>query len=116
MKHSKCPNCHHSDIEDFFTVHDAPVHSLVTLKDYDEAMGIERKDINMAFCNNCGFIFNSTFDTTLDYYTKGYEDQQGFSPPSSNSLPGSPTALLTNITFATRKLLRLAVEKEISFP
>lgn len=80
MRHTKCPNCGHTNIEDFFTVQDAPVHSLAIVKEYDEAMNIERKDITMAFCNNCGFIFNSTFDTSLDYYTKGYEDQQGFSP------------------------------------
>lgn len=80
MKHTHCPNCHHTNVEDFFTVQSAPVHSLAITKSYDEAIGIERKDIDMAFCNNCGFIFNSSFDTSLDYYTKGYEDQQGFSP------------------------------------
>ncbi|WP_320112687.1 class I SAM-dependent methyltransferase [Draconibacterium orientale] len=37
-------------------------------------------DITLAFCNSCGFIYNSSFDTSIDYYTKGYEDQQGFSP------------------------------------
>ncbi|HYW94562.1 MAG TPA: class I SAM-dependent methyltransferase, partial [Bacteroidales bacterium] len=80
MKHTQCPNCKHADIEDFYTVKNAPVHSLVTIKDYEEAVSVPRKDITLAFCNNCGFIFNSTFDTSLDYYTKGYEDQQGFSP------------------------------------
>ncbi|MFW5821435.1 MAG: class I SAM-dependent methyltransferase [Bacteroidota bacterium] len=80
MKHTNCPNCKHSDIEDFYTIKNAPVHSLVTIKDYEEAISIPRKDISLAFCNNCGFIFNSSFDTSLDYYTKGYEDQQGFSP------------------------------------
>ncbi len=80
MKHTHCPNCKHEDIEDFYTVKNAPVHSLVTIKDYDEAVSVPRKDITLAFCNNCGFIFNSSFDTSLDYYTKGYEDQQGFSP------------------------------------
>lgn len=80
MKHTHCPNCKHADVEDFYTVKNAPVHSLVTIKDYNEAISVPRKDITLAFCNNCGFIFNSSFDTTLDYYTKGYEDQQGFSP------------------------------------
>jgi SAM-dependent methyltransferase len=37
-------------------------------------------DITLAFCNSCGFIYNSSFDTSIDYYTKGYEDQQGYSP------------------------------------
>jgi len=80
VKHTSCPNCYSKSVSDFFTVNDAPVHSLVTVKNYKEAMDIEKRDITLAFCDNCGFIFNSSFDTSLDYYTKGYEDQQGFSP------------------------------------
>ncbi len=80
MKHKHCPNCRHKDVEDFFVIPEAPVHSLVTIKDYKEAISIPKKEISMAFCNHCGFIFNSSFDTSLDYYTQGYEDQQGFSP------------------------------------
>ncbi|TDO02659.1 class I SAM-dependent methyltransferase [Sunxiuqinia elliptica] len=80
MKHLKCPSCSSSSLKDFFTIKNAPVQSLVTIKSYEEAMAIPRNDITLTFCNECGFIFNSTFDTSVDYYTKGYEDQQGFSP------------------------------------
>jgi SAM-dependent methyltransferase len=80
MKHRNCPSCFSNHIEDFFSVPDAPIHSLVISKTYEEAMSIPRKKIDLAFCNNCGFIFNSSFDTSIDYYTHGYEDQQGFSP------------------------------------
>jgi SAM-dependent methyltransferase len=80
MKHTACPNCSHTDIYEFHELKNAPTQSLVTIKDYQEAINIPRKNINLGFCQNCGFIFNTTFDTTIDYYTKGYEDQQGFSP------------------------------------
>lgn len=80
MKHLKCPSCLSNDLNDFFVVKNAPVQSLVTIKSYEEAMAIQRNDITLTFCNHCGFIFNSTFDTSIDYYTGGYEDQQGFSP------------------------------------
>jgi SAM-dependent methyltransferase len=80
MKHTRCPNCRQNDFEDFFVIPGAPVHSLVTIKDYKEAISVPKKEISLAFCNHCGFIFNSSFDTSLDYYTQGYEDQQGFSP------------------------------------
>src|SRR5690554_6261465 len=74
-----CTNCRSSDTEVFFVLKDAPVQSIVTIKTYDEAVSIPKKELSLTFCNNCGFIFNSSFDTTLDLYTKGYEDQQGFS-------------------------------------
>ena len=47
---------------------------------YEAAMRIPRHDIELTFCNHCGFIFNPEFNPGWDYYTKGYEDQQGFSP------------------------------------
>jgi SAM-dependent methyltransferase len=80
MKHKNCLNCLSSNTRDFFTLKNAPVHSLAIAKSYEEAVSIPRNDITLSFCNNCGFIYNSTFDTKIDYYTKGYEDQQGFSP------------------------------------
>ncbi len=77
--HSKCPNCRNVDIENFFLLQNAPVHSIVTMKSYEEAVSIPKKDLTLSFCRNCGFIYNSSFDTALEIYTKGYEDQQGFS-------------------------------------
>ncbi len=80
MKHLHCPSCNSHKTEEFFRVKNAPVQSVVTVKSYEEAISIPRMDITLAFCNSCGFIYNSSFDTSIDYYTKGYEDQQGFSP------------------------------------
>ena len=75
----KCINCQSPETENFFLLKNAPVQSLVKINNLEDALAIPKKEINLAFCNNCGFIFNSDFDTTIDYYTKGYEDQQGFS-------------------------------------
>jgi SAM-dependent methyltransferase len=75
----KCTNCHNPDTEKFFVLKNAPVQSIVTISDYESAIAVPKKELTLTFCNNCGFIFNSTFDIFLDMYTKGYEDQQGFS-------------------------------------
>lgn len=79
-KHTHCPTCNNSRIDAFFEIKNAPTQSLLTIKDKNEALAIKRKNITLGFCNDCGLIFNTSFDTTIDYYTKGYEDQQGFSP------------------------------------
>ncbi len=84
MKHTVCPCCSSSDLENFFTIPNAPTQSLVTIRNREEAQAIARQDIVLTFCNDCGFIFNSAFDTSIDYFTQGYEDQQGF---SQNRLP-----------------------------
>jgi len=111
MKHTICPNCKHADIEDFFVIKDAPVHSLVTIKDYQKAMEVPRKDITLTFCNNCGFIFNSTFDTTLDYYTQGYEDQQGFSPTFVKFLTGVTQKFIDRYSIKHKKVIEIGCGK-----
>ena len=111
MRHTHCPNCSHTNIEDFFTVHDAPVHSLSIAKQYDEAMSIERKDITMAFCNDCGFIFNSTFDTSIDYYTKGYEDQQGFSPTFLKFISGVTNRFIEKYNMRNKEVIEIGCGK-----
>ena len=80
MKNLCCPNCLGHHVKDFYTVKNAPSQSLITIKSYQEAISIPRRDISLAFCSDCGFIFNRIFDTSIDHYTQGYEDQQGFSP------------------------------------
>jgi SAM-dependent methyltransferase len=75
----KCSSCRSENTENFFLLKNAPVQSIVTIKTYEDAIDIPKKELTLSFCHNCGFIFNSTFDTSLDMYTKGYEDQQGFS-------------------------------------
>jgi SAM-dependent methyltransferase len=79
MEHNFCPNCKGSHIEGFFKIKNAPIYSLVTVKTKEEALKVPRKDIELAFCHSCGFIFNRLFDTSIDYFSMGYEDQQGFS-------------------------------------
>ena len=88
MKRTSCPCCQNVELDDFFMISNAPTQSLVTIKNREEALAIPQKDIVLTFCNGCGFIFNSEFDTTIDYFTQGFEDQQGFSPTFMKFLTG----------------------------
>ncbi len=111
MKHTLCPNCYSENIEDFFKIPDAPVHSLVTVKSQEEALNIPRKDITLAFCNNCGFIFNSSFDTSLDYYTHGYEDQQGFSPTFVKFITGITGRFIDRYNLRNKDVIEIGCGK-----
>lgn len=79
MLHTQCPCCLNEKIEGFYAIKQAPIYSLVTVSSRDEALSVPRKDIELAFCHTCGFIFNRLYDTGINYFTMGYEDQQGFS-------------------------------------
>ncbi|MBN1985394.1 MAG: methyltransferase domain-containing protein [Prolixibacteraceae bacterium] len=84
IKQTHCPGCNSADVKEFFEAQNVPVQSVVTIKTFEEAVAVPKKDFTLAFCKNCGFIYNSSFDTTIDHYTKGYEDQQGFSAIFTN--------------------------------
>lgn len=74
-----CPCCGSGTTEPFFEIRNAPIFSLVTVKSFNEAIAVPRRDIQLSFCHGCGFIFNGRFDPGIDYFSLGYEDQQGFS-------------------------------------
>ncbi len=79
IRHTSCPSCHGQNLNDFFQIKNAPIFSLVTVTSKDEALAVPKQDIQLSFCQECGFIFNRSYDTGINYFTMGYEDQQGFS-------------------------------------
>jgi SAM-dependent methyltransferase len=111
MKHTECPCCRSGDLEDFFRIPNAPTQSLVTIKDRDQALAIPRKDIVLTFCNGCGFIFNSEFDTSIDYYTQGYEDQQGFSPTFVKFITGVTQRFIDRYDIRNRQVIEIGCGK-----
>jgi SAM-dependent methyltransferase len=111
MLHKHCPNCEGDKIEGFFPIKNAPIFSLVTVKSREEALNVPRKDIELAFCHSCGFIFNRLFDTSIDYFTMGYEDQQGFSTTFMNYLKKISEGLIGKYNLKGKTLLEIGCGK-----
>ncbi|MBN1598302.1 MAG: methyltransferase domain-containing protein [Bacteroidales bacterium] len=111
MLHKKCPNCGGEHIDGFFKIKNAPVFSLVTVKSKEEALNVPRKDIELGFCNSCGFVFNRLFDTTIDYFTGGYEDQQGFSKTFMEYLTGISNELIEKYNLKGKTTMEIGCGK-----
>lgn len=111
MKHSTCPCCRGADLEEFFTIRGAPAQSVVTIKSREAALAIPRKDIVLTFCNSCGFIFNSAFDTAIDYFTQGYEDQQGFSPTFVKFITGVAERFIERYDMRNKRVIEIGCGK-----
>ncbi|MDJ0510220.1 MAG: class I SAM-dependent methyltransferase [Crocosphaera sp.] len=75
-----CPNCGHQEIQLFYEVKNVPVHSCLMIPTKEEALNFPCGDVNLGFCEKCGFITNVDFDTKWSAYAPNYEDQQSFSP------------------------------------
>ena len=65
MSYNFCPACNSKEIKIFYEIKDVPVHSVVMIKTKEQAINYPKGNIALAFCNNCGFIFNTAFDIKL---------------------------------------------------
>lgn len=74
-----CPCCGTPAARPFYRTPEIPVHSCVLLDSPAEARAFPRRDLQLAFCETCGFIFNEIFDERVMHYSTGFEDSQHFS-------------------------------------
>lgn len=74
-----CPACGSDSIADIYRLDAIPVQSSALLNSTAEARGLTRHGLTLSFCDDCGFIFNSTFDLGLVDYASTTEESQHFS-------------------------------------
>ena len=74
-----CPVCKSPDNDVFLEITRVPVHCNLLWEIRNEAVDAPRSDITLAFCENCGHIFNHTFDPEVMKYFQQYENSLHFS-------------------------------------
>jgi SAM-dependent methyltransferase len=74
-----CPSCSAAQMAQFYHVKNVPVHSVILVPTREEALAFPTGDIDLAFCPQCGFITNTSFDAGLQDYSGDYESTQAFS-------------------------------------
>ncbi|MBW8041233.1 MAG: methyltransferase domain-containing protein [Planctomycetes bacterium] len=80
LTQTKCPLCDHPEMTGFFEIESAPVFCNVLWNTREEALSAHRAPIHLAYCNNCGLIYNVAFDPELIEYSPDYENSLHFSP------------------------------------
>lgn len=76
---STCPCCGADGVRDFHTVRDVPVNSVLTLDSREEAVAFPTGDIQLGFCDACGFVYNMAFDESRLEYSERYDPTQAYS-------------------------------------
>jgi len=74
-----CPACLAGGVTVFHSADDVPANSCILLSTEDEARGYPTGRIDLGYCPECGFIFNTAFDEAKAQYSERYEETQGFS-------------------------------------
>lgn len=76
---TNCPSCGGVALRPFYQVSHVPVHSVLLLETRAKATAYPTGDINLAVCQDCGFITNIAFDGTKQEYSAPYEGTQSYS-------------------------------------
>jgi len=80
MKQKPCPICLSNDVSTFFRWEKTVTRQQFLMKTKEEAQQCKRGSIELAFCGNCGIIWNAAFDPRLLGYSALYEATQMLSP------------------------------------
>src|ERR1700710_1925647 len=77
--HNSCPICRVPSATEFLSIN-LPVNCSTLFGSRDEARSARKGPIALAFCENCGMIFNAAFDPGLLEYDGAYDNSLHFSP------------------------------------
>lgn len=75
----QCPVCSGTQIALFLQREQVPVHQHLVFKNRRAARDMARGQLDMAVCQDCGFVFNRAFDFSLLAYDESYDNTQSCS-------------------------------------
>ena len=74
-----CTLCGSKTLSKFLHRPSVSVHQNLLMQDRKQAKTITRSDLDLAVCEQCGFVFNTTFNSELLSYGESYDNNQGCS-------------------------------------
>jgi SAM-dependent methyltransferase len=106
-----CPNCCAGTLEIFHRAEGVPTNSCILLGSREEALAYPTGDITLGFCDQCGFVGNTSFDPKLTEYSGRYEETQGFSPTFQRFHQGLADRLIEQFKLQDRDVLEIGCGK-----
>lgn len=76
---NKCPVCGSTDLLEFLSIKQVPVHCNLICKDRIAALNADKGNIDLTLCGKCGHVFNSSFNPDFMEYAGNYENSLHFS-------------------------------------
>lgn len=89
-----CPICGFAKCELFLLRNNVPVQQNFLTASQEKALNVPRGDLSMCFCRDCGFVFNSAFDSDLMVYDADYNNTQESSECFKHHLTGLKERLI----------------------
>jgi len=108
---SICPSCGSDQVWLFYEAPGAPVNSVLLLSSREQALTFSTGDIRLGFCEECGFIYNTSFDRRLVEYSSRCEETQGFSPFFRAWHDGLAHRLIDRYSLRAKKIIEIGCGK-----
>jgi hypothetical protein len=106
-----CPCCSASTSRSIYRVGSVPVHSCVLLDSAEEANSFPRRELELAFCETCGFVFNKVFDEEVMAYSTNFEESQHFSGTFNGFARGLAQEIARKCELAGKHILEIGCGK-----
>lgn len=76
MMTTPCPVCANSRLTSFLQRSQVPVHQNLVVANLDRARSVNRGELELTVCEDCGFVFNRAFDLSRLAYGEDYDNTQ----------------------------------------
>ena len=106
-----CPLCANPSPRIFLERRNVPVHQNRACRSAEEALRFTRGDLLLAFCTECGFVFNTAFDPSSLSYSAAYENTQSRSPYFKQYLDELANSLLTKYELSDKVIIEVGCGK-----
>ena len=93
-----CPLCSSEHVLPLYSVLNAPAFQNKVYPTKGIAESVPCGNICLSFCEDCGFVWNATFDPSLLEYDEHYQNEQGYSPMFQSHLQNVCDILLPHIS------------------
>ena len=106
-----CPCCGGHNCEVIYKVASIPVHSCVLLDTAEAAHAFPKRDLELAFCGDCGFAFNHVFDERVIRYSTDFEESQHFSSTFNSFARGLARQIAERCGVSGKQVLEIGCGK-----
>lgn len=94
MTRQTCPVCEGARVSAFLRRSQVPVHQNLVVTSREAACAVARGELDVVVCNDCGFVFNRSFDLAKLAYGQDYDNTQSCSGHFDAYLDGLVTKMV----------------------
>ena len=108
---NSCPICFSGFTKELISLNNIPVFNNILHNSREQALKAHRGDFSLRFCEECGHLFNGTYQAELLKYSTNYENSLHFSPKFQDFAKQLANHLVENYNIRNKNILEVGCGK-----